>query len=179
MSDLRDSFGPIMRWFVSICALGGVVVTALGCGGASFDGHVYRADKYAFRVPTVPDAWRPIEVTGAALAFRDEAEGTIAVNGRCGMDGDDVPLAALTQHLFFQFTDREIKEQETVPFDGREAMRSLIEAKLDGVPYTFEVWVLKKDSCVYDLYYFAPPAAFEQHRGRFDAFARGFATVER
>ena len=45
------------------------------------------------------------------------------VNGRCGKDGEDVPLASLTQHLFLGFTEREIDcEQTVVPFDGREAM---------------------------------------------------------
>ena len=77
------------------------------------------------------------------------------MNGRCGVDGEDVPLAALTQHLFLRFTEREIVEQAVVPFDRREAMRTVVIAKLDGVPMKFDVWVLKKDGCVYDLDYMA------------------------
>lgn len=154
-----------------------VTVVLLGCG-AAFDGTVYRSRGLSFRVGPVPGGWQPITTSHAALSYRDvENQGVVAVNGRCGVDGEDVPLASLTQHLFLQFTEREILEQKVVPFDGREALHSVLVAKLDGVPKKFDVWVLKKDGCVYDLYYFAPPDRFARGAAGFDRFARGFATV--
>ncbi len=101
----------------------------------------------------------------------------ILVNGRCGLNSDDVPLSALTQHLFIEFTHRTIEEQTVVPFDGREAMHTRLTADLDGVPMRYDVWVLKKDGCVYDLLYVAPPPAFERGVARFGAFVKGFTTV--
>lgn len=155
-------------------AAGALALTACG---ASFDGTTYRSGNVAFRVPARPEGWQPIEAEGAGLAFRDDAaSATIAANGRCGAD-QDVPLASLTQHLFMQFTDREATLEEVVPFDGREARHTVMTAKLDGVPKKFDVWVLKKDGCVYDLLYIARPEGFDAGVAAFRAFVGGFATV--
>jgi hypothetical protein len=154
------------------------VVLALGCGSAQFDGSTYHGEGFTFRVPRPPSAWERVNVEGGGLAFRDPANAaTIAVNGRCGDKDDDVPLAALTQHLFLMFTDREIQKQDVVPFDGREAMHTVLTAKLDGVPKTFDVWVLKKDGCVYDLYYIAQPERYGMGVSAFQGFVRGFSAA--
>jgi hypothetical protein len=150
-----------------------------GCGGQTFDGHVFRNDEVAFRVGAVPASWRAIEVTGSLLAFRDDADhATVAVNGRCGKDGDDVPLQALTHHLFLQFTGREVKSQEVLTMDGRDAMRTEMVAELDGVPKYFTVFVLKKDGCVYDFLHIADSASPVSGQGEFERFVHGFATLK-
>lgn len=157
-----------------------VALGALGCAGGGLSGNTFWGHDFAFRIPPVPAGWTPIEVSHAALSFRDEAHvGTVVLNGRCNVDGEDVPLAALTQHLFIRFTEREVEEQQVVPFDGREAMRTVVVAKLDGVPLKFDAWVLKKDGCVYDLTYLAPPARFAEGVASFEAFVRGFSTISR
>ena len=56
----------------------------------------------------------------------------------------------------------------------REARHVVVRARLDGVPRTIELYVMKKDGCVYDLGYVAPPDRYESGRGAFDAFVRGF-----
>lgn len=161
-----------MGWITLASAL-----SAAACGSA-FDGVTYHGEDFAFRVSTPPSSWRRLEVTHASLAYRDDAaDATIAVNGRCRVDGDDVPLASLTQHLFLEFTNREITTQEVVPFDGREAMHTVLVAKLDGVPKKFDVWVLKKDGCVYDFVYIAPTARYDSGVGGFQRFVQGFSTV--
>ena len=151
------------------------------CAGARFDGTLYRGDGFAFRISPPPGTWERIEVTSAALAFRDPVHrATVLINARCGRDAADVPLIALTNHLFFEFTDRQVKLQQTVPFDGREALHTVLEAKLDGVPLSYDVWVLKKDGCVYDLLYTASAtgADAEAGLGAFRTLVRGFATVD-
>jgi len=154
-----------------------VLLACAGCG-SGLTGDVYRGQGFAFRIGPVAAGWRRVEASHAALAYRDEGGGgTVVVNGRCGVDGEDVPLTALTQHLFIRFTQRELLEQTIVPFDRREAMRTVLRAKLDGVPMKFAVWVLKKDGCVYDLAYMAAPAHFDRGAADFDRFARGFATM--
>ena len=148
------------------------------CGSPAFDGAVYRGPEAVFRIPDVPPTWRRVEVTGTALEFRDDAhDATIAFSGRCGRNEDDVPLAALTQHLFIQFTAREILKQEVVPFDSREAMHTVLSAKLDGVPKVFDVWVLKKDSCVYDLVLIAAAAHYAAGEPAFTRVVHGFSTL--
>lgn len=152
-------------------------IAIAGCGSSSFDGTVYRSSDIAFRVPQAPPSWQRLSVSDAALAYRDDEHGaTVAVNGRCRNE-DDVPLASLTQHLFLQFTDRDLKKQEIVPFDGREAMHTILSAKLDGVPKVFDIWVLKKDGCVYDLVYIADPARYAAGEPAFSRLVRGFSTL--
>jgi hypothetical protein len=118
-----------------------------------------------------------MEAEQALLAFRDPARDlVISVNGRCGKDGDDVPLSALTQHLFLYFTDRQPLTQAALSLDGREALRTELSAKLDGVPRRFVVYVLKKDGCVYDFILIAEPTVSPSSIGEFDRFVSGFST---
>lgn len=166
-----------MRRSLLLAAVLFLAAGGAGCA-AGLSGDVYRGATFAFRIGPLGEGWQRIPVSQAALAYRDAPDGgTIVVNGRCGVDGEDVPLESLTLHLFIRFTDREILEQAVVPFDHREAMRTVIRAKLDGVPMKFAVWVLKKDGCVYDLAYMASPTRFDRGAPDFDRFARGFATV--
>jgi hypothetical protein len=165
------SHGPRWSWrFASLCWLG-----VAGCAGSSFDGHVYHQGDLFFRVGPIPSAWHPIDVDGALLAFRDDAApATIAVNGRCGLDGDDVPLEALTHHLFLHFTDRKLVSQERLELDGRAALRTELTAALDGVPLRYRVVVMKKDTCVYDFMLMGTSGA---DAGGFDRFVGGFETM--
>jgi hypothetical protein len=154
-----------------------LAVVASGCG-PSLQGDVFRGDGFAVRLGAWPATWQRISVGGGALAFRDDAAGaTVAVSGRCGRDGEDVPLAALTQHLFLQFTERELREQAPEPFDGREALHTVLSAKLDGVRKVVDVFVLKKNGCVFDLLSVADPTRYDAHAPTFHAFARAFSTV--
>jgi hypothetical protein len=167
-----------LRGFELTLASVGVGLLLVACASSGFDGHVYHDDEMRFRVGPVPSAWRRLEVEDARLAFRDDtANATVAVNGRCGLDGDDVPLASLTQHLFLQFTDRAQTSQTKVSLDGREALRTEISAALDGVKKQYLVYVLKKDNCVYDFMYIAADSA-PGSRADFERFVQGFAALE-
>lgn len=159
----------------------GLVAWALtlfpACGGPTFDGRVYRGKEVAFRVGPVPERWRSIDADGTLLAFSAGSEGqTVAVNGRCGVDGDDVPLTALTHHLFLNFTQRQVLEQTTVELDRREALRTELSANLDGVAKHFVIYVLKKDGCVYDFLWIGPRAEGADAIEGYERFVRGFST---
>jgi hypothetical protein len=162
--------------FISLTLL--LCSAACACAESSFDGQVYRNGPLHFRVARVPSNWRAIDADNALLAFRDDpANATLAINGRCGVDGDDVPLASLTQHLFLEFTDRELMAQTPLSLDGREALRTEINASLDGVKKHYVVYVLKKDGCVYDFMYIAGDGHDSGALASFDGFVRGFATL--
>ena len=153
------------------------LTAAAGCGGGLV-GDTYHGDGFAFRIGALSEGWRRVDISHAALAYRDERDGaSIVVNARCKVDGEDVPLESLTMHLFLRFTEREILDQKVVPFDRREAMRTIVTAKLDGVPMKFETWVLKKDGCVYDLAFLAPAPRFGRGAEEFERFVLSFATV--
>jgi hypothetical protein len=149
----------------------------VACASSTWDGQVYRGEAVNFRAGRIPPTWRRLDADNALLTFRDSARDlVISVNGRCGKDGDDVPLQALTQHLFMYFTDRQITTQGKISLDGREALRTELAAKLDGVPRQFIVYVLKKNSCVYDFIFIAQPSVDAGAKAEFDQFVAGFST---
>jgi hypothetical protein len=154
------------------------LLAGAGCGHAqSFDAGVLHKDGVTVRIGPVPPGWRRIEVDGADLTFRDdERSGSALFNVRCGQRDDDAPLAVLTDHLIMGTTEREFDAQDTVPFDGREALHTLLRAKLDGVPMQYDIYVMKKDGCLYDLVYVAPPARFADGAADFERFAAGVRT---
>ena len=179
MSSARCFRHRLATLLVAAALVGVAAAPGCGCAASGFDGQVYRTEQLAFRLRTVPAEWRSVETEGALLAFRDPGAGAmVAVGGRCGKDGDDVPLPALTHHLFLHFTEREVLEQRLIDMDGREALRSELLAKLDGVPRRVIVVVLKKDGCVYDFMLVAAPPIGSQSIEGFDAFVAGFSTVE-
>jgi hypothetical protein len=160
---MRSVILPVLAVVLGACAHAG-----------TFDDSVLRKGDLTVQVGPVPSSWRRIQVEGADLAFRDEArEGSTLFDVRCGGRDDDAPLSALTGHLIMGTTEREIASQETVPFDGREAMHTLLRAKLDGVPMQYDIYVMKKDGCVYDIVYVAAPDNFVEGAQDFERFARG------
>lgn len=160
---------------LSALALMGPATLLPGCSSSQFDGRVYKRGDLGFRVGPIPAEWRRIEADNTLLAFRDDRDNsTIALSGRCGKDGDDVPLQALTHHLFLHFTDRHVDSQEMTQLDGRDALRTDMVAELDGVPKHFLVFVLKKDGCVYDFMRIGASSGNEED---FERFVRGFATL--
>jgi hypothetical protein len=158
-----------------VLALTSLVCVLAACASAHFDGRTFRQGDVAFRLEHLPPTWRNIEISDTALAFRDDKNAsTVAINGRCGKDAEDVPLRSLTQHLFLQFTERRLEGQETFPLDGREALGTQMVAKLDGVEKHFHVVVLKKDGCVYD---FLQIANTRQDPENFLEFVHGFSSA--
>lgn len=173
----------MMSWRVSKTAAIISFATAfscLGCGKSAFDGRTFQAEDVAFRIGPLPSTWQKLDIEGARLAYRDPHTDTIiSVSARCGRESDDVPLEALTKHLFIEFTEREIVDQRKFQLDGREALGTTIRAKLDGVPRRFRVVVLKKDGCVYDLSEIATSKANAQSDAVFEGVVAGFAAAAR
>jgi hypothetical protein len=126
----------------------------------------------------VPASWQRVGIEGADLAFRDEErEGSALFDVQCDAHGQDAPLSILTEDLIMGTTERDIESQKVLPFDGREAMHTVLRAKLDGVPMQYDIYVMKKDGCLYDVVYVAPPAHFRAGSADFERFALGLHTL--
>lgn len=165
-----------LRW-AFLAVLSTAVLAGCASSEKTFDGHVFHDGRIAFRTGDVPPGWKRIDVTDASLAFRDEAHGaSVLLNARCGMRDDDVPLTALTAHLIMGTTERSYSKEETIPFDGREARHTLLAAKLDGVLLDYDIYVEKKDGCVYDFVYVSPPGE-KTGTAEFERFVGDFRTL--
>lgn len=143
------------------------------CGGTTFSDGVYSDAFTRYRVGQLSAAWKPVEASGNDLAFYRHGMGTIAVNSTC-REYEDVPLPALVNHLLFDTTRRNLLLEETVTLTGRGAQHVLADLELDGVPIQLELFVLRKDGCVYDLSHIRARSAGGSARGEFLAFVEGF-----
>jgi hypothetical protein len=163
---------PALRPLVRAVTVAAAIVGLAGCVHAEgFDG-VLRKSGVTVHLGPVPATWRRVDVDGADLAFRDDGrEASALFNLRCEGRDDDAPLTVLTEHLIMGTTERQFDAQDVVPFDGREALHTLLRAKLDGVPMQYDIYVLKKDACVHDLVYVASPARFGEGAPEFEHFA--------
>ena len=153
-----------------------ILLAALpACGPSRFDGTVYRDDETTYSVGVPDEGWRlvSIDADNDLSWHHDGLAAVVQVNASCD-PGLDIPLVALTNHLLVGFTQREVVEQELVSLDRREALRTVVNARLDGVPRTLLLTVIKKDGCVYDFALVAPPGRFERARQAYDALLGGF-----
>jgi hypothetical protein len=145
-----------------------------GCAHETWSGGALHKEGRTVTLGPVPPTWQRIDVGGADLAFRDSGrEGSALFDVGCDHHDDDAPLSVLTEHLIMGTTERQFDAQDVIPLDGREAMHSLLRAKLDGVSMRYDIYVLKKDGCVYDLVYVAPPERFADGSSEFERFAGG------
>lgn len=178
----RENIRALSAVSGAICALLGAIVVSWGCGGAQFNGVEYRDKDVAFRLGQMPAGMRQIASDDARIALQNDRAGvTVAIGARCHRDSDDVPLRSLVQHLFLQFEARQIMSEREFVLDGRNALRTELEARLDGVRRHFVVVVMKKDECVYDFLHVdggghAP--LLERSRADFDAMIEGFRVLD-
>ncbi len=159
-----------------------LLVLATGCRG--WQGNTYyahrlpkkRADKeatYSFGDPGA--GWRPLrKVEDVQVAWvHDQLNAAIELHVQCDGQGDS-SLDEYTDHLRIDWTHWDIKAETDETFLGRAALRTVVQARLDGVPMMLEILVAKKDGCLFDLHYTARPESYEAGRGAFVAVTNGF-----
>lgn len=170
------------RWVCTVRAVRGIgyffalASTCVSCSssGVTVNGNTVSTAQVTYRFGEVPGAWRSITVEENDAAWFDNAADAVAHVDHTCERSQDAPLPALVNHLLIGFTARSTVSEETVPFDQREARHVVVNASLDGVARTIELYVMKKDGCVFDLGYIAPPERFEQGRAGFARFVAGF-----
>lgn len=162
---------------IRVASLFGVLGLFAACGGGGLRNGVYSDAYTRYRVAELPSAWQFVSADGNDVAYYRSGMGTIAVNSTC-TEYDDVPLSALVNHLLFDTTSRHVLVEETVTLVGRGARHLLVNLELDGVPLQIELYVLRKDGCVYDLSHVRARAVNPAARDTFLAFVQGFDVLK-
>jgi hypothetical protein len=119
--------------------------------------------------------WRELrKLTDVQVAWiHDASGGVIELHVECDEQGDS-SLDQYVDHLRIDWTDWQVKSQTEERLAGRAALRTIVAASIDGVARENEMLVLKKNGCLFDLRYSAPPARFEQGRAAFAQVVGGF-----
>ena len=165
----------------AVASLALVATAVTGCGAvASFENGVYTGKDARYRVGPLDEAggWKRVASTPADLTFRHAGGGVIAAIGSCHQL-EDVSLEVLTNHLLLGFDERHVTRQSVVVLDGRRALKSRVDGRIDGVPVRLELVVVRKDDCTYDLQLVAGPEVFEARSSDFERFVAAFKALGR
>jgi hypothetical protein len=162
------------RWRAASC----VFVVAVGalsaaCQTGRFADDRFENNQLDFTVGQPGDGWTLVKQPVANVAWHNPAlGGALLVNGHC--EGvQDSPLPSLTSQLLHGTTEREVRQETVMPFARREGLLTIVDLKLDGVPRRRALFVVKKDGCVYDLVYDAPPGRFDEGYSAFERVKGG------
>lgn len=99
--------------------------------------------------------------------------GVIELHAQCDDQGDS-SLDQYTDHLRIDWTQWTVESQEEDRLVGRAALHTVALGQLDGVERRNELWVVKKNGCLFDLRYSANPAHFAEGRDAFADVVAGF-----
>jgi hypothetical protein len=154
-----------------------LLLTAAACGGthappAKYESSTFTRGDETFHVDP-PPRWKPVKSSGDLAWRAPDVDAVIAANATC-RGHQDAPLSVLVNDLVMGTTEREVLLDETAMLDGRETRHQVVRAKLDGVPLVYDLYVLKKDGCVYDLTLVTPPRSYEATADTFVQFVAGF-----
>jgi hypothetical protein len=154
----------------------GVVLILTGCAAHQALRDAYRSGK-GYRVNLPGQDWRVVNERTPDLELRHrQAAAAILVNASCDPRLAGRTLEALRREILAGFSDRDVRERDTVPVAGREAAHIIVDGQetRQGERVRVELYVVKGDRCVYDLVYAAPPADFERWRGDFQRLVGTF-----
>lgn len=164
-------------WMV-ICVLCGCVAARAG----SYDSGSQRMcqGKHCYRTGQLASQWQVVHAEQASVSyFNPDLHAIIESNASCRDDADTTPLEAVTTRLLNGYTDANYRKSEKVPRISREVLHSVIEAKLEGAPMMLDLYVIKRQGCIFDLSFAAPPAQFSAGSTAFAQFVQGFADDSR
>jgi hypothetical protein len=136
-----------------------------------------RTSSMKYTVPAPVGAWVKVKPGGADKAwFHRDYGSTIYFDSNCKERFEDGPLSDLLTHLTFGLTQNAPLREESMTLDGREALLRVYDGQVDGVGVRVGAVVTKKDMCIYDGIYIAPPSSFEDGWGSFVEVVSGFQT---
>ncbi len=112
----------------------------------------FRKDAVHYRIDPPGADWEQLtlEDENDLAWFHRGWAALIQVNASCSAE-QDIPLRALRHHLLIGFTDVQLDEEEERMLDGRAALHTPLQAKLDGVPRRMLLTVMKKNGCAFDF----------------------------
>lgn len=160
-----------------------VLALAFPAGCAGWRGDTYYAHRappklarkettYSFGSPG--PGWQPVRnLKDVQVAWIDvDRGGVIEIHAQCDDQGDS-SLDQYTDHLRIDWTAWNVESQEQTRLLDRAALHTVVTAELDGVVKRNELWVVKKNGCLFDLRYSADPSSFEGGRAAFADVVEG------
>ncbi len=122
-------------------------------------GGSYSDPKGNFALTLPEQGWQMLSWKDVDFVLWEEKTGaTMVVNVTPLKQGAD--LIVLTNHLLIAFERKQIVSRETEQLDGREALKTVLEAWVEGTAIKAEVSVVRGTGVCYDIMFWAPRDAF-------------------
>lgn len=174
MQRYRNLFPVLILFaFTLFACFGGVKKTGKVTG---YKPGVVLTKKGSYRVGVLPQDWSQINLGVATITFRNEKlNSSISTDAYCDQAYDDSSLSSLTKHLFPGLQKIEIQKETLLQLDGREALRTSLQAVFDGIPVRVETVVVKKNWCLFDFYLVSTPENLNSALPDFEHFFQGFS----
>jgi len=142
----------------------------VGCAGRSG-----RALEGRYSLGDPGEGWSAVRPGGADKAwYNAELSASIYADSNCGARYDDASLSRLIDSLSLGIVGQMVHE-EVRTLDGREALLRVFDGSLDGVAVRVGALALKKDKCIYDVVYIAPPSTYGAGEAAFEEVVSAFS----
>lgn len=135
---------------------------------------VYLGSHHHYRVGALSDSWQMEADKGPGIIFKHKSGARLATNAICGAAFEDLSLELLTSHLLMGLESVKKVKEERLSLSGREALHTVADASLDGVPVELNTVVIKKDRCQFDFLAASPLQFSKEISKDFENFVKGF-----
>jgi hypothetical protein len=130
------------------------------------------ASNVSFNAPSEP--YEKFAVQDVDRAWKNRSNGnSISFRTACN-DPVESEINSIQQMIVDGLDAANIEKRETVQYNGREALHSVIQGKLDGIATKIELMIFKKNNCTYTLTYVALPKNYAQDQAVFQKFLKEF-----
>lgn len=150
---------------LSTLTLSGCVSVNLGSEKSTRSKDIkYQAPNGSFKSisnPNADQAWQN-EKTGNTISFLSECP------------PPDSSLEGMTEEFTGILKSKQIKSTKEDFFNGREALHTWTEGKLDGIPMKVHSLVYKRNGCSFLLTLVGRTKVFDQDQAEFDRFLQSF-----
>lgn len=133
----------------------------------------------SFKVGKLSGQWQRQDFEYRAIYFKHQTyKAAIEVDAFCKGSLDDGPLPILSNQLYYGMTKQQRLFRKNFLLDGREAIRTLVAGKMDGVVLHLDTVVVKKHGCLFDFAYISVPEDYDKGVKDFENFFYGFQYIK-
>jgi hypothetical protein len=170
-----DMMRTVRIWGIAKTIAACSIILPLAAGCVSLSLAPQTAEKSAgvkFDSPSEP--FSQIRSTRADGAWRNSVNGnTISYLSTCN-DSADSSLDSATQEMISELEQTQQIRSSRLPFNGREALDTEVDGRVEGVPTRMRVIVFKRNGCLFNINYIGLSSSFDDNRSHFDSFLKGF-----
>lgn len=141
------------------------------CVSVKLTPDVQKAKGLSYRAPG--GTFYEVSLAAADKAWKSSKTGnTISYFSECS--SSPLSLEQLRDDVLSSLPKAQVLASDVVQHDDREALLSLIEGRLEGIPMRISLLVYQKNGCRYSLSLTGRKNLFDQELDEFTAFEKGF-----